>query len=100
MILVMPSAALAYISRASLKAAFFHGFHRSVAWECIPGLVLLNFIESQQRFEDPLFCPAARLPVALDRLHCTPSAGRHTHRRPAKNSRATSLTERRSTSTR
>ena len=48
------SAALAYVSRASLKAPSSHGFYRFFAWECILILFLLNFISFQQWFGDPL----------------------------------------------
>ena len=48
------SATLAYVSRASLKDARSHGFHRFFAWECILGLFFLNFISFQQWFGDPL----------------------------------------------
>ncbi len=47
------SAALAYISRASLKVPRSHGFYRFFAWECILGLFFLNFISVQQWFGDP-----------------------------------------------
>ncbi len=47
------SAALAYVSRASLKARRSHGFYRFFAWECILGLFLLNFITFRQWFGDP-----------------------------------------------
>ena len=48
------SAALAYVSRASLKAPRSHGFYRFFAWECILALFFLNFISFQQWFGDPL----------------------------------------------
>jgi protein-S-isoprenylcysteine O-methyltransferase Ste14 len=48
------SAALAYVSRASLKDARSHGFYRFFAWECILGLFFLNFISFKQWFGDPL----------------------------------------------
>lgn len=47
------SAALAYVSRASLKNIHSHGFYRFFAWECILGLFFLNFINFQQWFGDP-----------------------------------------------
>jgi len=47
------SAALAYVSRASLNATRSHGFYRFFAWECIVGLFCLNFINLQQWFGDP-----------------------------------------------
>ena len=47
------SAALAYVSRASLKDAGSHGFYRFLAWECILGLFFLNFISLRQWFGDP-----------------------------------------------
>lgn len=47
------SAALAYVSRASLKAPRSHGFYRFFAWECILALVFLNFINLQQWFGEP-----------------------------------------------
>jgi len=42
MAFVALSGALAYISRASLRAPGSHGFFRFFAWECILALVLLN----------------------------------------------------------
>jgi len=48
------SAALAYVSRGSLKVPCSHGFYRFFAWECILGLILLNFIDVRQWFGDPL----------------------------------------------
>lgn len=48
------SAALVYVSRASLKTARSHGFYRFFAWECILALFILNFISPQQWFGDPL----------------------------------------------
>jgi protein-S-isoprenylcysteine O-methyltransferase Ste14 len=47
------SAALAYVSRASLKVPHSHGFYRFFAWECILALFFLNFISFQQWFGDP-----------------------------------------------
>lgn len=48
------SAALAYVSRASLKVPQSHGFYRFFAWECILALFFLNFISFQQWFGDPM----------------------------------------------
>jgi protein-S-isoprenylcysteine O-methyltransferase Ste14 len=48
------SSALVYFSRASLKVPGSHGFYRLFAWECILGLFLLNFVNVQQWFGDPL----------------------------------------------
>ena len=48
------SAALVYVSRASLKAPHSHGFYRFIAWECILALFFFNFISMQQWFGDPL----------------------------------------------
>jgi protein-S-isoprenylcysteine O-methyltransferase Ste14 len=53
-IFIILSAALAYVSRASLKATRSHGFYRFFAWECILALLVLNFISFQQWFGDPL----------------------------------------------
>ena len=39
---VLATAALAYVSRASLAAPRSHGFYRFFAWEAILALVLLN----------------------------------------------------------
>jgi len=39
---VFCSLILIHISRASLRSARLHGFHRFFAWECILGLLLLN----------------------------------------------------------
>jgi protein-S-isoprenylcysteine O-methyltransferase Ste14 len=47
------SAALAYVSRASLKVPRSHGFYRFFAWECILALFVLNFISVRQWFSDP-----------------------------------------------
>ena len=47
------TAALAYVSRASLKVPRSHGFYRFFAWECILGLFFLNFVSFQQWFSDP-----------------------------------------------
>lgn len=52
-IFALMSAALAYVSRASLKVPRSHGFYRFFAWECILGLFFLNFINFQQWFADP-----------------------------------------------
>ena len=52
-IFVILSAALAYVSRASLKVPRSHGFYRFFAWECILVLFLLNFITFRQWFGDP-----------------------------------------------
>jgi protein-S-isoprenylcysteine O-methyltransferase Ste14 len=48
------SAALAYVSRASLKVPHSHGFYRFLAWECILALFFLNFISFQEWFGNPL----------------------------------------------
>ena len=48
------SAALAYVSRASLVVPRSHGFYRFFAWECILALFFLNFISFQQWFGDTL----------------------------------------------
>jgi protein-S-isoprenylcysteine O-methyltransferase Ste14 len=47
------SAALAYVSRASLRVPRSHGFYRFFAWECILALFFLNFINVRQWFADP-----------------------------------------------
>ena len=47
------SAALAYVSRASLRVPRSHGFYRFFAWECILALFFLNFITVRQWFADP-----------------------------------------------
>lgn len=49
-IFAVVSAALIYISRASLRAPRSHGFYRFFAWECILALALLN---AQDWFRDP-----------------------------------------------
>jgi len=48
---VVVSAALIYISRASLRVPGSHGFYRFFAWECIAALFLLNV---DAWFQDPL----------------------------------------------
>lgn len=53
-IFVILSAALAYVSRASLRAPRSHGFYRFFAWELILALIFLNFISFQQWFGDPM----------------------------------------------
>jgi protein-S-isoprenylcysteine O-methyltransferase Ste14 len=45
------SAALVYISRASLTRPRSHGFYRFFAWECMLALLLLNY---RSWFSDPL----------------------------------------------
>jgi protein-S-isoprenylcysteine O-methyltransferase Ste14 len=47
------SAVLGWVSRASLTVARPHGFYRFLAWECILGLVFLNFVSFQQWFHNP-----------------------------------------------
>jgi len=47
------SAALAFVSRASLKAPRSHGFFRFFAWECILALFFMNFINFQQWSGNP-----------------------------------------------
>ncbi len=47
------SAALAFVSRASLRVPRSHGFYRFFAWECILALFFLNFIDVRQWFADP-----------------------------------------------
>ncbi len=47
---VICSAALAYISRASLRAPGSHGFYRFFAWECILALAWMNV---EVWFRDP-----------------------------------------------
>jgi protein-S-isoprenylcysteine O-methyltransferase Ste14 len=47
------SAAIAYVSRASLRVPRSHGFYRFFAWECILALFFLNFINFRQWFGDP-----------------------------------------------
>ncbi len=48
------SAALAWVSRASLGAPRSHGFYRFLAWECMLALLLLNFVSLEQWFAEPL----------------------------------------------
>lgn len=54
LIFVVVTAALAYLSRASLADPHSHGFHRFFAWELIVALVLVNFVSLRQWFGDPL----------------------------------------------
>jgi len=49
-IFVVASAGIAFVSRASLRAARSHGFYRFFAWETILALVLLNV---NDWFRDP-----------------------------------------------
>jgi len=51
---VVISALLAYLSRESLRHVRAHGFYRFLAWECILGLLLLNFVSFRQWFADPI----------------------------------------------
>ena len=53
LIFAILSAALAYVSRASLRVPRSHGFYRFFAWDCILALFLLNFISVRQWFGDP-----------------------------------------------
>jgi protein-S-isoprenylcysteine O-methyltransferase Ste14 len=50
-IFVVLSAALAYVSRASLRAPRSHGFYRFFAWEFI---LALAFVNIERWFRDPL----------------------------------------------
>ena len=47
------TAVLAYVSREPLRLPRSHGFVRFFAWECIVGLVLLNFVGLRLWFADP-----------------------------------------------
>ncbi len=49
-VFLVASAALAYLSRASLRALRSHGFYRFWAWECLLPLLLLNL---RRWFADP-----------------------------------------------
>jgi len=51
-IFLVASAALAFVSRASLSTRRSHGFYRFVAWECMLALFVLVL---DQWFRDPLF---------------------------------------------
>lgn len=86
---VVLSAALVWISRASLADVRSHGFYRFFAWECILGLFFLNFISLEQWFGDPLSVHqivswvlmfSSLVPVAFGmrrlRTHGKPDAGR------------------------
>ncbi len=53
-VFVAVSAALAYLSRASLASPRSHGFYRFFAWELIVALVLVNFVSLAQWFGDPV----------------------------------------------
>jgi protein-S-isoprenylcysteine O-methyltransferase Ste14 len=50
---VAVTAALAYLSRASLANPRSHGFYRFFAWELIVALVLVNFLSLRRWFGDP-----------------------------------------------
>ncbi|NIN71387.1 MAG: isoprenylcysteine carboxylmethyltransferase family protein [Gemmatimonadetes bacterium] len=84
------SAALAYVSRASLKDARSHGFYRFFAWECILGLFFLNFISFQQWFGDPFsvrqliswFLLIACIVPAAHGVHLLRTQGKPDARRP------------------
>jgi len=53
-VFIVVSALAAYVSRASLGSWRTHGFYRFFGWECIIGLILLNFRGAAQWFHDPL----------------------------------------------
>ncbi len=84
------SAALAYVSRASLKDAHSHGFYRFFAWECILGLFFLNFISLRQWFDDPFsvrqliswFLLIACIVPAAHGIHLLRTQGKPDARRP------------------
>jgi len=84
------SAALANVSRASLKDARSHGFYRFFAWECILGLFFLNFISFQQWFGDPFsvrqliswFLLIACIVPAAHGVHLLRTQGKPDARRP------------------
>ena len=44
---------LAWVSRAPLAVPGSHGFYRLFAWECVLGLLALNFVGLRQWFADP-----------------------------------------------
>lgn len=50
---VVVSVLLAYLSRESLRHVRAHGFYRFLAWECILGLLLLDFVSFRRWFADP-----------------------------------------------
>ncbi len=84
------SAALAYVSRASLKLPRSHGFYRFFAWECILGLFFLNFISFQRWFADPFsvrqliswFLLMGCLVPAVSGVHLLRTQGKPDARRP------------------
>jgi protein-S-isoprenylcysteine O-methyltransferase Ste14 len=51
LIFLLASAALIWVSRASLRRPRSHGFHRFFAWEAILGLILINL---DRWFREPL----------------------------------------------
>lgn len=53
LIFAVVSAALVYVSRASLRVPGSHGFYRFFAWESILALIFLNFVSFRQWFDDP-----------------------------------------------
>ena len=84
------SAALAYVSRASMKHTRSHGFYRFFAWECILVLFFLNFISFQQWFGAPLsvrqliswFLLIAGIVPAAYGVHLLRTQGKPDARRP------------------
>lgn len=84
------SVALAWVSRASLKAPRSHGFYRFFAWECILALFFLNFINFQQWFGNPFsmrqliswFLLIGCIFPAVYGVHLLRSHGRPDARRP------------------
>ncbi len=84
------SAALAFVSRASLRVPRSHGFYRFFAWECILALFFLNFIDVRQWFADPFsvrqliswFLLMGCIVPAVYRVHALRTQGKPDARRP------------------
>ena len=89
-VFVAVSVALAYLSRASLKAPRSHGFYRFFAWEFVLALFVLNFESFEQWFRDPLsirqlaswFLLLASLIAAVQGVHSLRSLGKPETQRP------------------
>ncbi len=53
LVFVAVTAVLAYLSRRTLRVPGSHGFYRFFAWECVFGLLALNFVSVGRWFADP-----------------------------------------------
>jgi hypothetical protein len=88
-LLVAVSVLLAFVSRESLGHVRAHGFYRFLAWECILGLLLLNFVSLRLWFAEPtslrqtvswLFLCGSIVPVVWGTLLLRTKGGRDARR--------------------